>query len=176
MVACFDEAAIEAIDLFLDMAVASKVVSKRSARLFVEDETAKETYDPHTRKTTLKLEEVRVDEVESTSSSSSSTSQEGVDVSTADPTEAGGAEPDSDNRNVSDQDSGDHTVGVDPGKLAGPRQAFTFPRVFNTQPHGLPAGQYPANFGVVVPGVYRSSYPQPQNYGFLKDLRLKTIM
>lgn len=34
----------------------------------------------------------------------------------------------------------------------------------------------PINFGVVVPGVYRSSYPKPEDYGFLRNLGLKTVM
>ncbi|KAF2200448.1 hypothetical protein GQ43DRAFT_472714 [Delitschia confertaspora ATCC 74209] len=35
----------------------------------------------------------------------------------------------------------------------------------------------PANFGAVTPGsIYRSSYPQPDNFEFLKSLNLKTIL
>lgn len=34
----------------------------------------------------------------------------------------------------------------------------------------------PLNFGTVVPGVYRSSYPQEADYPFLEKLGLKTIM
>lgn len=34
----------------------------------------------------------------------------------------------------------------------------------------------PNNFGTVVPGVYRSSYPQEADYAFLKKLGLKTIV
>lgn len=34
----------------------------------------------------------------------------------------------------------------------------------------------PTNFGTVVPGVYRSSYPQEADYPFLQKLGLKTIM
>ncbi|KAK2072580.1 hypothetical protein P8C59_006927 [Phyllachora maydis] len=40
----------------------------------------------------------------------------------------------------------------------------------------LPDVCRPANFGVVVPGVYRSSYPQTADYAFLQHLRLKTIV
>ncbi|KAF4589850.1 tyrosine phosphatase [Ophiocordyceps camponoti-floridani] len=42
-----------------------------------------------------------------------------------------------------------------------------------------PAGTFvgrPANFGVVLPGVFRSSYPQPEDYAFLQSLQLKTIV
>ncbi|KAL7931654.1 tyrosine phosphatase family domain-containing protein [Trichoderma chlorosporum] len=34
----------------------------------------------------------------------------------------------------------------------------------------------PINFGLVVPGVYRSSYPKKEDYAFLKGLKLKTIV
>lgn len=34
----------------------------------------------------------------------------------------------------------------------------------------------PANFGTVVPGIYRSSYPKEADYAFLQKLKLKTIM
>ncbi|KAK4101100.1 hypothetical protein N658DRAFT_80285 [Parathielavia hyrcaniae] len=40
----------------------------------------------------------------------------------------------------------------------------------------LPASHPPGNFGVVVPGVYRSSFPQPEDYAFIQALRLKTII
>ncbi|KAL2265304.1 hypothetical protein VTJ83DRAFT_6404 [Remersonia thermophila] len=41
---------------------------------------------------------------------------------------------------------------------------------------GLPATGRPVNFGVVVPGVYRSSFPKAEDYGFIKELKLKTIV
>lgn len=34
----------------------------------------------------------------------------------------------------------------------------------------------PINFGLVVPGVYRSSYPKPEDYQFLSGLKLKTVV
>lgn len=34
----------------------------------------------------------------------------------------------------------------------------------------------PHNFGVVIPGVYRSSYPKPEHFRFLKELKLRTIV
>lgn len=40
---------------------------------------------------------------------------------------------------------------------------------------GVATGQ-PSNFGTVVPGVYRSSYPQEADYPFIQKLGLKTIM
>jgi tyrosine-protein phosphatase SIW14 len=40
----------------------------------------------------------------------------------------------------------------------------------------LPLDGRPHNFGVVVPGVYRSSYPKPEHYKFIQDLQLKTMV
>ncbi|KAL2755280.1 hypothetical protein ACRALDRAFT_1043485 [Sodiomyces alcalophilus JCM 7366] len=34
----------------------------------------------------------------------------------------------------------------------------------------------PPNFGLVVPGVYRSSYPRPEDYPFIQQLGLKTMI
>ncbi|KAJ4405984.1 tyrosine-protein phosphatase siw14 [Didymella pomorum] len=35
----------------------------------------------------------------------------------------------------------------------------------------------PLNYGAVVPGsIYRCSYPQPENYQFIKDLKIKSIL
>jgi tyrosine-protein phosphatase SIW14 len=40
----------------------------------------------------------------------------------------------------------------------------------------LPTESRPANFGIVVPGVYRSSFPQSEDYAFIEGLKLKTIV
>lgn len=34
----------------------------------------------------------------------------------------------------------------------------------------------PVNFGVIVPGVYRCSYPKASDYAFLESLKLKTVV
>lgn len=34
----------------------------------------------------------------------------------------------------------------------------------------------PDNFGVIEPGVYRSSYPKLEDFAFLQGLKLKTVM
>ncbi|KEZ46077.1 hypothetical protein SAPIO_CDS0924 [Scedosporium apiospermum] len=33
-----------------------------------------------------------------------------------------------------------------------------------------------ANFGIVSTGIYRSAWPAPDSYGFIKDLKLKTVV
>ncbi|KAK0706983.1 tyrosine phosphatase family-domain-containing protein [Lasiosphaeria miniovina] len=40
----------------------------------------------------------------------------------------------------------------------------------------IPVDGRPINFGVVVPGVYRSSFPQTEDHLFIKGLKLKTIV
>ncbi|KAF6831604.1 tyrosine phosphatase [Colletotrichum plurivorum] len=40
----------------------------------------------------------------------------------------------------------------------------------------LPIDGRPINFGVVVPGIYRSSYPKPEDFGFIRNLGLKSIV
>ncbi|KAK4157676.1 putative tyrosine-protein phosphatase [Chaetomidium leptoderma] len=40
----------------------------------------------------------------------------------------------------------------------------------------LPVEDRPVNFGIVVPGVYRSSFPQSEDYSFVEGLKLKTIV
>lgn len=34
----------------------------------------------------------------------------------------------------------------------------------------------PHNFGVVVPGVYRSSYPKASDFEYIANLKLKTVV
>lgn len=40
----------------------------------------------------------------------------------------------------------------------------------------IPSDGRPKNFGVVVPGVYRSSFPQSEDYPFIEGLKLKTMV
>lgn len=46
----------------------------------------------------------------------------------------------------------------------------------DTAERNATASGQPANFGLVVPGIYRSSYPKPENYEFLGRLGLKTVV
>ncbi|KAB5582415.1 tyrosine phosphatase family-domain-containing protein [Coniochaeta sp. 2T2.1] len=41
---------------------------------------------------------------------------------------------------------------------------------------GLHEDDRPINFGRVIPGVYRSSFPKTEDYPFFKKLRLKTVV
>jgi tyrosine-protein phosphatase SIW14 len=49
--------------------------------------------------------------------------------------------------------------------------------IHSAAPEHLQSLVPPFNFGTVLPGtIYRSSYPKEENYGFLKDLGIKTIL
>lgn len=39
-----------------------------------------------------------------------------------------------------------------------------------------PLNGRPLNFGIVVPGLYRSSYPKPSDFEYIKSLKLKTVV
>lgn len=151
------------------MSVGSKAVSKRSARPYVEDGMEKETHDQR-EKWMAKHEDTESDRQERRSSTLTATtfsSQSSVDSFPLDYA----AEREHD---------------VDPwvpGTNPGARDAF-HPRSSNQHvaysidelEEGLPSGSRPANFGIVVPGVYRSSFPQSQDYVFVAGLKLKTIV
>ncbi|KAL8380804.1 hypothetical protein RB595_005207 [Gaeumannomyces hyphopodioides] len=40
----------------------------------------------------------------------------------------------------------------------------------------LPMTGRPTNFGVIVPGVYRCGYPQPEDFAFVEGLQLQTVV
>jgi len=46
----------------------------------------------------------------------------------------------------------------------------------NTEHPPAPLNGRPHNFGVVVPGVYRSSFPKSHDFDYIKGLKLKTIV
>ncbi|KAH7320818.1 tyrosine phosphatase family-domain-containing protein [Stachybotrys elegans] len=46
----------------------------------------------------------------------------------------------------------------------------------NTELSTIPHLGRPQNFGIVLPDIYRSSYPKPEDYDFLRKINLKTIV
>jgi tyrosine-protein phosphatase SIW14 len=42
--------------------------------------------------------------------------------------------------------------------------------------YSAPTEGRPFNFGIVVPGVYRSSYPKPEDFAYMQKLGLKTVV
>ena len=165
--------------MIVDTAMANKVMSKRNARTFVEDGMEKEPCESHPKKPAPRPEDGIMEKIErTTSSSSNSTNQLGLDT------------PATDRPDPPPATKGDHDVPAatfrkeDVSRLsvpdfigpAGLGQALLYQKEPDVLSHRLNSRRCPVNFGIVVPGVYRSSYPRPQDYPFIKDLGLKTIM
>ncbi|RDA86125.1 hypothetical protein CP532_3024 [Ophiocordyceps camponoti-leonardi (nom. inval.)] len=84
------------------------------------------------------------------------------------------------------QDAGDRQQRIHRDNSSAPSRAAsltrgerdaTIPKVTRSTTFPVdPSAGRPANFGVVFPHVYRSSYPQPENYDFLQSLKLKTVV
>lgn len=55
-----------------------------------------------------------------------------------------------------------------------PKQAN--PNLKSHKLDGLNQDDRPLNFGEVLPGVYRSSFPRTEDYPFYKKLGLKTVV
>ncbi|KAL1877581.1 hypothetical protein VTK73DRAFT_8490 [Phialemonium thermophilum] len=162
------------------MAVAGKVVSKRSARPFVEDGMERQTYEPQPKKSTLaRHDEILQEDADSPSSSLSLSSQGSLDMAASDFMELAKFGAGMKITGVTGREALDRKSCQDGGgKASTEAQPFTFPADLVTSAHDqeLPRHHRPVNFGVVVPGVYRSSYPQPEDYDFIKELGLKTII
>lgn len=150
------------------------VVSKRSARPYIEDGMEKETHQ-YQGKRMAKHEETELEgqDKKNTSRATSQSSQRSVEPSPL----------------VHPAD-GEHEVDVlslggqgRRGSSSEIRDAFHPPTAnqhFAYSTHELeerlPVEGRPANFGIVVPGVYRSSFPQSEDYAFIESLKLKTIV
>lgn len=55
-------------------------------------------------------------------------------------------------------------------------QVLSLDATFPTEYPEAPMMGRPVNFGIVVPGIYRSSYPQREDYAYLETLKLKTLV
>lgn len=159
------------------MAAGSKAVSRRGARLFVEDETEKEvvTYQP--RRVSI-YDDTVLDVAIRKNSTSTATSQSSQSSSL--PTRQNSL----DLEQVTDMMSMETLALERQGEFSGfsgadavfgsaqEHSVFTNPGPLEM----LPTAGRPENFGVVVPGVYRSSFPQSGDYSFIESLKLKTIV
>ncbi|KAL2146077.1 hypothetical protein VTI28DRAFT_5170 [Corynascus sepedonium] len=151
-----------------------KVVSKRSARHNREHDMEKRV-DEHNEKRLSRVEETKPDGRDRQSSTS---------ISTATHSSQSSLEP------SPIIHAADLQLEVDTLELAlperdslGVRDAFhpptaqqQFPYSIHELEKSLPTERRPANFGIVVPGVYRSSFPQSEDYAFIEGLKLKTIV
>lgn len=157
------------------MTGSEKVVSKRSARQYnIEYDMENQTDDCY-EKRSVRTEETRSNGCDSPSLTSVSTvaqsSQSSVEPSPVIQPESLPLEVDLLNSTL-------------PGRVyVGLRDAFhppteqqQFPYSIQELEKSLPTESRPANFGIVVPGVYRSSFPQSEDYAFIEGLKLKTIV
>lgn len=141
-------------------------MSKRSARPYIEeDEMEKQTLEYQANG-----DERRSTASTSTTYSSQSSLESSPSVHAADP------ERDVEQLQLSSQKHRTSTTGPrdafhppNDDLVSGSISALELDRI-------LPTEGRPSNFGVVVPGVYRSSFPQSEDYGFIEGLKLKTIV
>ncbi|KAL2175374.1 tyrosine phosphatase family-domain-containing protein [Thermothelomyces heterothallicus CBS 202.75] len=160
------------------MTSGEKVVSKRSARHYVEYDMEEQIEDCH-EKRLLRTEETRSNGRDRQSPTSTSTS-----TSTTSQSSQSSLEPSPVIHPENLQLEADTLDSALPGRdNVGFRDAFhpptaqqQFPYSIHELEKSLPTESRPANFGIVVPGVYRSSFPQSEDYAFIEGLKLKTIV
>ncbi len=146
-------------------------VSKRNSRPFVESDMEKSA-DILQEKRAVRQEEVGSEDKDRASSTSTSATQS-IQASPV-------------IRPVEGQEDVEVLRFVGPGRFASSCEVGDpfHPRTVKTSlgcstdehEKSLPVEGRPVNFGVVVPGVYRSSFPQSQDYEFIETLKLKTIV
>ncbi|KAK3314527.1 tyrosine phosphatase family-domain-containing protein [Apodospora peruviana] len=172
-------------ELLTTMAAGTKVVSKRSARTYTEDEMETDAAEYQSKRTSRHYEEATSDDANrkgsiSTSTTSLSTqssrhaSQEASPLIAVAGREHGGSKHPA-------EGLGHHGGGVGFSEvLEAARDLDDFDTNFGQSSLSLdeflPTMGRPINFGVVVPGVYRSSFPQTEDHGFIEALKLKTIV
>ncbi|KAK3386903.1 tyrosine phosphatase family-domain-containing protein [Podospora didyma] len=170
------------------MAVDGKVVSKRSARTYAEDDMEKGPIEYHSKRSS-RYEDMVPDAAARKNSTSTSTSQSSqtsrhtsLEVSSLVP--SAGVE-----QAVVVLDSENIGQLEEQGLcLETPKSLERFDAAKKTihssscSSHSsdeldeLPVDGRPINFGVVVPGVYRSSFPKAEDHAFIEGLNLKTIV
>lgn len=149
------------------------VVSKRSARPYIEDGMEKETHQYQVKRT-IKHDEMELDEQDkrNTSRVTSQGSQSSLESSPL-------VHPATGEQEVDALSLGDHGRRASSPEI---RDAFHPPTTnkhvypMHDLEERLPVEGRPANFGMVVPGVYRSSFPTSEDYPFIETLKLKTIV
>ena len=169
----------ELLQLWTTMALAGKVVSKRSARMYIEDETEKQPAEYQPKRMSF-YDEGKTEHLNGKDSTSTATSQNGqssrqtsLEVSPMISAVGEEAQVETIPLEALDEKEYKGKLGaVDVFESVQGYAAFADPG-----PHEiLPTVGRPANFGIVVPGVYRSSFPQAEDYPFIEALKLKTVV
>ncbi|KAK0652107.1 tyrosine phosphatase family-domain-containing protein [Cercophora newfieldiana] len=145
------------------MAVGVKAVSKRSARMYIEDEGENKEKDGSrhqlrrgSAQTTISTQSSRQTSLEISPSISAVRMDQKIDTEAPE--------------GLTQATQGPH-LGA---KMFGSVQEYA--AFSNPGKEILPAAGRPLNFGIVVPGVYRSSFPQTEDYSFVEGLKLKTVV
>ncbi|KAK1761283.1 hypothetical protein QBC47DRAFT_25063 [Echria macrotheca] len=165
------------------MAASQKAISKRSARTYIEDGAEAQTekdVPEHAARRMSANESMAPDEASGKISILTATSQRGqnnqmsrrgsVEASPCVSAINGYVPLDTIPLMTLEQDNYEGVVGTF-GSIQG-FHAFRSPEL----PNDLPAAGRPINFGIVVPGVYRSSFPQAGDHEFIESLKLKTMV
>ncbi|KAK4451820.1 tyrosine phosphatase family-domain-containing protein [Podospora aff. communis PSN243] len=167
------------------MTVGIKAVSKRSARMYVEDEGENNEKDGSRQQ--LRRASAYEDTVvtaisknsictanSQTTLSSQSSRQTSLEVSPS----ISAVRVDQ-KLDIAPSDSGallQEKKSTYPGAIEMFASVQEYAAFSNPGDETLPAAGRPLNFGVVVPGVYRSSFPQAEDYAFVEALKLKTVV
>ncbi|KAK4166245.1 putative tyrosine-protein phosphatase [Cladorrhinum sp. PSN259] len=153
------------------------VVSKRSARQYSEGEDGMENVQHHPR-LMQKYEEMATNDAEKKSSASTATSHSSqASLEPSPMVHATDPEQAVDNLSLVSQE---RSSGAPEIRDAFHPSSETDTDDVTTSVYDLeksfPVEGRPSNFGIVVPGVYRSSFPQTEDYTFIEGLKLKTIV
>jgi tyrosine-protein phosphatase SIW14 len=170
-----------------DMAVAGNVVLKRTSRAIVEYGTEMEASEHSGRKLSnnTKPDEGILPKGESKASTSGVTASAAIamEVSAKPYSRRGSVSGPPTSTELADTNGvprgADSKVAVDGIKLADKAQDSPNFAKTGLKPHkldGLHQDDRPLNFGQVLPGIYRSSFPRTEDYPFYKKLGLKTVV
>lgn len=170
-----------------DMAVARNVVLKRTARVTVEYGTDREELEHNGKKISdsSKLEEAITQKVESKASTSgviapAAAAMEGSAKSYSRRGSVSGLPTSAELADTNGVPQGwELKAGIDSIKLADNVQDPSSLVNSGLKPHKLAnvhQDDRPLNFGQVLPGIYRSSFPRTEDYPFFKKLGLKTVV
>ncbi|TPX17097.1 uncharacterized protein E0L32_003215 [Thyridium curvatum] len=155
-----------------EMTDSGNMVSKRSVRAYVEDEDQCQVVDTTSKRNSRCEEDSSASSATTTRRASTSSSRTGSDISSASHPEQATVDLGAELEELLGPE-GATTSGEVGVLLADFGEALSLPKRFSVP--STRAGQ-PINFGMVVPGVYRSSYPQAQDYDFIRSLKLKSIV
>jgi tyrosine-protein phosphatase SIW14 len=166
----------EAVRSWVAMAVGIQAVSKRSARMYVEDKGENNEKDGSRQQ--LRRASAYEDNILIATKKDSICSQSSRQTSLEASPSISAASVDQ-KLDIAVSGSGallQGTKDIYPGAIEMFGSVQEYDAFANPGSETLPAAGRPLNFGVVVPGVYRSSFPQAEDYAFVEGLKLKTVV